>query len=497
MQENKESGQSDSADSQKSSDKVAPYTKDDLPQPWQEAMGRAGWQELMPVQAQATPYLHKGRDIMVQSRTGSGKTGAFILPTLDLIDEQDQSCQALVLVPTRELAEQVSRDAQILAGDNGVKVTAVYGGVRYKKQLMAFEEGAQLVVGTPGRILDHLIKRTLRLKDLKMLIFDEADRLLSIGFYPDMREIQRYLPERRVQSCMFSATFPPRVQRLAQQFLYRPEFLGLSSDNVNVADIEHIYYVLPGMEKDRGLVRIIEQENPDSAIIFCNTKNRVHYIAVVLRRFGYDADELSADLSQRDREKVLERVRAGKLRFLVATDVAARGIDIPDLSHVFQYEPPEDLEVYIHRAGRTGRAGSSGKAITLIDRMERPQLKRIITRYKVDLQEMEMPSPEDVAETVTERVAVLLENKKRTRDNLLTERMQRFVPLAAQLAESEDGQLLMAMLLDDYYQESLHAPAVPAPEKPPRQQSSKQRSGGRRGRGRGRSRGRNRGRSNN
>ena len=257
----------------------------------------------MPVQAQSIPYLRKGEDLMVQARTGSGKTGAFILPTLDLIDENEPTCQALVLVPTRELAEQVANEAQMLAGDKGVKVAAVYGGVRYKAQLQAFKEGTQLVVGTPGRILDHLQNRTLRLKNLRMLIFDEADRLLSIGFYPDMREIQRYLPERRVQSCMFTATFPPRVRRLAEQFLYKPDFLGLSSDNVNVSDIEHIYYVLPGMDKDRGLVRIIEQENPDSAIIFCNTKNRVHYIAVVLRRFGYDADELSADLSQRDREQ--------------------------------------------------------------------------------------------------------------------------------------------------------------------------------------------------
>ena len=446
----------------------------------------------MPVQAQSIPYLRQGQDLMVQARTGSGKTGAFILPTLDLIDENEPTCQALVLVPTRELAEQVATEAQLLAGDKGVKVAAVYGGVRYKAQLQAFKEGAQLVVGTPGRILDHLQNRTLRLKNLRMLIFDEADRLLSIGFYPDMREIQRYLPERRVQSCMFTATFPPRVRRLAEQFLHRPDFLGLSSDNVNVADIEHIYYVLPGMDKDRGLVRIIEQENPDSAIIFCNTKNRVHYIAVVLRRFGYDADELSADLTQRDRERVLQRVRDGKLRFLVATDVAARGIDIPELSHVFQYEPPEDLEVYVHRAGRTGRAGASGKAITLIDRMERPQLKRIMTRYNVDLVEGEMPSDEDVADTVADRIATLLENKLRTRDNLLRERMDRFIPFARQLAESDEGQLIMAMLLDDYYQESLHAPAVPLPERPQQQQrrSSQQQGSGKRRRRRGRRRSR-------
>lgn len=438
--------------------------KEDLPESWQQAMARAGWPALTPVQAHAIPYIMAGRDLMVQSRTGSGKTGAFVLPILERINPLQNSCQALVLAPTRELAQQVSHEAALLAQGRDVRVTAVYGGARYGPQLEAFRQGAHLVVGTPGRVLDHLLRRSLSLEALQILVFDEADRLLSMGFYPDMLEVKRYLPDRRVTGYMFSATFPVRVRNLAKQFLHQPDFLSLSSDNIHVVETEHCYYLAPGMDKDRSLVRIIEVENPDSAIIFCNTKDRVHYVTVVLQRFGYDADELSADLSQSEREKVLNRVRQGRLRFLVATDVAARGLDIPELSHVIQYEPPEDPELYIHRAGRTGRAGASGVAISLVGELEELKLKRIARQYEIDLQPRPLPADEDVAAIVAERATVLLETKQRARDKLQTERMRRFAPLAQSLGQSEEGLALLAMLLDDYYQASLHAPLPPLVE---------------------------------
>jgi ATP-dependent RNA helicase DeaD len=231
------------------------------------------------------------------------------------------------------------------------------------------------------------------------------------------------------------------------------------------------------MDKDRSLVRLIEIENPASAIIFCNTKTKVHYVSAVLQRFGYDADELSADLSQKDRERVLERVRKGTLRFLVATDVAARGLDIPELSHVIQYEPPEDLEGYIHRAGRTGRAGATGVAISLVSGVEKFELDRIAKRYTIDLQERPLPSDADVEAAVTERVTALLEARLRERDKLQTERSQRFVPLGRSLAENEDESAIIAMLLDDYYQQTLHAPAPQPPEAPPVQEQSRPESG--------------------
>lgn len=441
-------------------------TLEQLSAPLRAAAARAGWSELMPVQARAIPYLLARRDVMIQARTGSGKTGAYILPLLERIDPAQNACQALILVPTRELARQVSLESETLCGDTGIRTVAVYGGVGYRAQIDALKEGAHIVVGTPGRVLDHLLRRTLTLDHLDMFIMDEADRMLSMGFYPDMREVQGYLPKRPINICMFSATFPAPVMRTARVFIRDPEFISLSSDHVHVTETEHVFYVVPGMDKDRSLVRIIEVENPTSALIFCNTKTRVHYVNVVLQRFGYDADEISSDLSQNDRERVLSRVRQGTLRFLVATDVAARGLDIAELSHVIQYEPPEDPEGYIHRAGRTGRAGAAGVAMTLVNSLEKPALDRIARHYSIDMEERPLPTDADVQAVVSERVIALLEARLRKRDKLQTERSQRFTTLARSLAENEEDLPIFTMLIDDYYQQMLHAPAAGPGDEP-------------------------------
>ena len=440
------------------SDDLGEISIEELIPELQAACSRAGWTSLVPVQAKAIPYLLAGRDVMIQSKTGSGKTGAYLLPIMQKIDPQRNVAQALVLVPTRELALQVAREAQALTAETELRTAVVYGGVGYNAQLEAFRGGAQLVVGTPGRILDHLLKNTLSLDHLKMLIFDEADRMLSMGFYPDMVKIRKYIPAAKITSSMFSATYPPQVIRLAGQFLHEPRLLSLSGNEVHVAESEHIYYVVPGMRKERSLVRILEIENPVSAIIFCNTKDTVHYLSVVLKRFGYDADELSSDLAQSSREKVMARVRRGALRFLVATDVAARGIDIPDLSHVFQYEPPEDPEAYIHRAGRTGRMGSSGVVISLVAEMEKFKLQSIARYYNISMEERPLPGNDELERVVAERITALLEARLRSRDNIQIERLKRFVPLVRSLAQSEDELAIVAMLFDDYYQQSLHTP---------------------------------------
>ena len=470
----------------------------DLAPALQAACARAGWQQLMPVQSLALPYLLAGRDIMVQSRTGSGKTGCYLLPMLAALSPELRAPQALVLVPTRELALQVEREAATLFAGTGIDVCAIYGGVGYKKQMDALRAGVQVIVGTPGRVLDHLLRHTLDLGQVRLLVFDEADRMLSIGFYPDMKEIQRYLPDRR-HTCLFSATYPPHVLRLAAEFMTEPDMLSLSRREVHVAEVQHLFCEVKPMDKDRALVRLLETENPASAIIFCNTKANVHYVAGVLQGFGYSADGLSADLTQSRREAVLEKVRQGTLQYLVATDVAARGIDIPALSHVFLYEPPEDHESYIHRAGRTGRAGSAGTVISLVDVMQRMELERIARHYKIALTELAAPTDADVAQAASARLMTVLEARYRGLTGLERMRVARYADLARDLArpqepapgqaegEENDNLLLLAMLLDACHQERLREgrffpDAGPAPE-------AGGTSGGRAGRG-GRPRGR-------
>ena len=436
---------------------LPPVALEDLPDAMRTACARAGWPRLMPVQSLALPYLMARRDIMVQSRTGSGKTGAYLLPMLPELDPALQKPQALVLVPTRELAVQVEHEARTIFAETGIRPVAVYGGVGYGKQMEALRDGAQLIVGTPGRVLDHLLRRTLSLDGLRLLVFDEADRMLSIGFYPDMKEVQRYLPRRRVHTCMFSATYPPHVLRLAGEFMEDPSMLSLSCKEVHVAEVQHLFCACRPMDKDRVLVRLLETENPASAIIFCNTKANVHYVTSVLQGFGYCADELSADLSQSRREAVLDKIRRGALQYLVATDVAARGIDIPALSHVFLYEPPEDHESYIHRAGRTGRAGAAGTVISLVDVMQRMELERIARHYKIAITEIPAPDDDDVAAVAGTRLLTVLEARFRKLTGLERMRVARYVPLVRELSRQEegDGELMLAMLLDACHQQSL------------------------------------------
>ncbi|QXD13735.1 DEAD/DEAH box helicase [Rhodocaloribacter litoris] len=436
-------------------------TLETLPPAVRRAVENAGWDRLMPVQEKAIPYMLDGRDLIVQSRTGSGKTGAFLLPLFTLLDPEKRAAQALILTPTRELARQIHEEFVRMRGDapEGLSAALVYGGVRYGPQNRALQDGAQIVIGTPGRILDHLERATFRLDALRVLILDEADEMLSMGFYPAMRQLKRYLPARR-QSYMFSATMPPKVRALAREFLREPGFLSLSAGHESVDAIEHRYYKVDPMEKDRALVRLIELENPDSAIIFANTKRDVEYLAQFLTNYGYDAAGLTGDLPQRARERIMDRIRKGQLRFLVATDVAARGIDISDLSHVIIYDVPQDQEIYIHRTGRTARAGKTGTALVLTTFEDERTLLAIAHRYAIDIEKRPLPGPEDVARRVAERMTVVLEDRYRDKTNLARERLQRFVPLVEELAEEEPE--LLAMLVDDLYHELMHR----APEQP-------------------------------
>ncbi len=448
-------------------DALPEVSAETLPDRVQQALRATGWTGLMEVQQKAIPYILDGRDLIVQARTGTGKTGAFLLPLFELVDAALPAPQVLILAPTRELARQIHEEFERMkratAETNELEAALIYGGVGYGPQLRALDGGAQVVIGTPGRILDHLSSKNFTLDALKLFILDEADEMLSMGFYPAMRKLKRYLPERRT-SYMFSATMPPKVRSLAREFLDEPEFLSLSSGHISVDAIEHRYYLVPPMQKDRALVRLIELENPDAALIFCNTKREVSYLAAFLKNYGLSADEISGDLSQQDREKAMDRIRTGDLRFLVATDVAARGIDIMDLSHVFIYDVPRDREYFIHRTGRTARAGKEGTSIVLVTHEDEYLLVRMAKRYGIELERHELPDDEHVQERVGERVIVELERRMREEaSHIQRERLERFVPLVKRLARDEPE--LLALLIDEIHHEQLKTPPeTPAPD---------------------------------
>lgn len=427
-----------------------PISLDDLPDTTQQVLHAVGWDRLMEVQQKAIPYILDGRDLIVQSRTGSGKTGAFLLPLFDRVDSSKAETQVLILTPTRELARQIHDEFERMKiatpTTNEIEAVLIYGGVGYGPQIDALKAGAQVAIGTPGRVLDLMEKGHFRTRSIHMLILDEADEMLSMGFLPDMEEIRQYLPDER-RSYMFSATMPAKVRSMARQFLRDPGFLSLSSERVGVDEIAYSYYLVNPMDKDRTLRKLIELEEPESAIIFCNTKREVTYLRKFLSNCGYSIDEMSGDLSQKAREEAIDKLREGQLRLLVATDVAARGIDISDLSHVFVYDVPQDHEYLIHRSGRTARAGKSGSAIILATHEDEFQLKRMAHRYSLTMERHEIP--EDPMAVARE----LLESRFDERNGASRDDVPDFLPLVRELAETKPH--LLAQFVADLYQERL------------------------------------------
>jgi ATP-dependent RNA helicase DeaD len=444
-------------------------------EPIRRGIEALGWREPLPVQQRVIPVMREGRDVIVQAVTGSGKTGAFGLPMIERLERDRRSVQALVLAPTRELASQVAGELATMGSPSGIESVAIYGGVSYGPQIEALQRGVQIVVGTPGRLLDHLGARRMDLRRLRVLIFDEADELLSLGFWPDMREIQRYLPAER-QSGLFSATIPERVRSLARTFLREPEFISLTEGMPkSPEEIEHYHYIVSAQDKENVLMRILEYEDPESAIIFCNTRDDVRYLSALLKRNHFDADMIQGDMPQAAREQVMRKIKAGELRFLVATDVAARGIDISDLSHVISYSAPEAPELYLHRTGRTGRAGKMGTAISLVSGLDIGNFRLQQAVNRLSILERKVPTPAEVDERLAQRLLVRVEHDLRELPEREAElRRERYLAVVERLAATEDGRRSLAALLFSYLR---GVPAVPEASAEAREAAARPESG--------------------
>ena len=433
-----------------------------------------GYKAPTDVQFETIPRAQAGRDLVVQSRTGTGKTAAFGIPIVEKVDPALQAVQAVALAPTRELAIQVANELSEIGRGRGVKVETIYGGDSMDRQLEGIRAGAHVIVGTPGRVLDHLRRKTLRFDRVKTLVLDEADRMLDMGFAVEMGQIMEYMPAER-HTLLFSATIPLGIRGLIYHYLSDPEWVLLSEDQIYVKEVEHLYCLTPKLHKETTLYKLLEYENPASSMIFCNTREETRQVHAFLAGKGMPASMLSSDLPQKKREQVMARFRSGDVRHLVTTDVASRGIDIEDLSHVFIFSTPDSPEQYIHRAGRTGRVGKSGRAISLVSAHDLMNFNRLVKRYHVDVGELAVPSDEEVQARKLERIVTRLAAEGQT---LPLDDFAEFAPIARRIAEHEHRDRILALLLRGHFQ----APAVeddepeaPAPLPPPRR-----REGGRR-----------------
>ncbi|MGJ3250952.1 MAG: DEAD/DEAH box helicase [Elainellaceae cyanobacterium] len=397
------------------------------------------------IQARAIPHLLSGRDVVGLAQTGTGKTAAFALPLLEQIDVKNRAVQALILTPTRELAVQVYQSIRGLNDDRRLFTLAVYGGQAIDRQIQRLQKGSQIVVGTPGRVLDLLSRGDLRLDELNWLVLDEADEMLNMGFIQDVEDILSQAPSER-QMAFFSATMDPSIRELATKFLRSPVTVAIEQPKAAPSRINQIAYMIPrGWTKSRALQPILELEDPDSALIFVRTRRSAAELTRQLQAAGHSVDEYHGDLSQAQRERLLLRFRQRQVRWVVATDIAARGLHVEDLTHVINYDLPDSVDSYVHRIGRTGRAGKEGMALSLIHPLDKHKLRNIERHIRQKLSWGKIPTRAEIEARHIQKL------QDQIREALASERIASFLPIVSQLSEEYEPHTVAAAALQMAY----------------------------------------------
>lgn len=368
------------------------------------AVEEMGFETMSPIQEQAIPILLQGRDIIGQAQTGTGKTAAFGIPMIQSVDASLKKLQAIVLCPTRELAIQAAEEIRRLAKYmHGIKVLPVYGGQDITRQIRTLSQGVQIVVGTPGRVMDHMRRHTIKTEHIKMIVLDEADEMLNMGFREDIETILSDMPMEH-QMALFSATMPEPILNITHKYQKDAEYIRVTPKEITVAAIKQAYYRIARKDKMEALCRLLDYYQPVRSLIFCNTKKMVDEMAEILKDRGYQAEGLHGDLSQHQRDMVMSAFRNGRCAILIATDVAARGIDVSGVDAVFNYDVPEDIEYYVHRIGRTGRAGKTGRSFTLVCGREIYKIREIERICHTQIRERKLPTPKDITRVKSGKV---------------------------------------------------------------------------------------------
>lgn len=424
-----------------------------------QAVNDMGFEETTPIQQQAIPPALQGRDLIGQAQTGTGKTAAFGIPMVERFDVDKEQIQGIVVTPTRELAIQVAEELYKIGQFKGITTLPIYGGQNIERQIKALRKRPHIIVGTPGRLLDHIRRRTIRLQQVEVVVLDEADEMLNMGFIEDIEKILQETPAER-QTLFFSATMPSSLQKIAQRFMKNPELIGIKSKELTVPNIEQYYMEVHDNQKFNVLCRLLDIQAPELSIVFVRTKRRVDEIAEALKKRGYSAERIHGDLTQTMRDTVMRRFREGTIDTLVATDVAARGLDISGVTHVYNFDIPQDPESYVHRIGRTGRLGQSGQALTFVTPRELHHLKVIQSVTKRKIARKPVPTS---AEAMAGQQHVIMEKLIQVAESPAIEQYRGF---ARELLEETDSVTLLAAALKMLAREPETVPVKLTPDIP-------------------------------